>query len=308
MTTRPLYQTLTNAFSNIEALPINNDRTFKAYDRRLERQVLLKLFSLLSSSSSNQKYDNEKSHLQSLSHPNIINLLNSVDVTPTIPDSNDEQGSYLVLEYAVHGDLHGVVERQGAMSEILARTVFHQIIGGLSYLHSRGTAHMDIKMENLVMTEDYSIKITDFDLSQPLNSSELRGRGTMGYRAPEIKTGLCQDLRAADVYSAAITLFILLAGHQPYSEIQSGVGLQYDKLYKIFRKNPSRFWDMHCSYTGNENLFSESFKEMMEKLLAEDPMQRPTIEELKEMEWFKGEILEGDAYVTAMKKYMEEKN
>lgn len=307
MTAQPLHQALLNSFSNIEALSIDNNRTFKAYDARLQQQVLLKLFSIISSSSLNQKYDNEKSHLQSLSHPNIIQLLNAVDTTPTTTDSSEEQSSYLVLEYASFGDLLGVVEDNGAMNEILARTVFHQLIDGLSYLHSMNVAHMDIKMDNLVMTEDYTIKVTDFDLSQPLDSTELRGQGTMGYRAPEIKAGLCQDLRAVDIYSAGVVLFILLAGHNPYSEISSGVGLQYDKLYKTLRRNQTRFWDMHCNYLGNDNLFSGAFKEMVERLLAEDPMMRPTIEEIKEMEWYKGEILEGYSYVAEMKKYTQNK-
>ena len=308
MTTQPLYRALTNMFANIEALSTTNKPLFKAYDSRLQQQVLLKFFSIISSSSSsNQKYDNEKLHLQSLTHPNIVQLLSAIDMTAAPVDSLGEQNSCLVLEYATFGDLLSIVENKGGMSERLARSVFHQLINGVSYLHSKNVAHMDLKMENLVMTGDYTVKITDFDLSQPLNSTELRAKGTIGYRAPEIKEGLCQDLKAADVFSAGVILFILLAGHCPYSEINSGVGLQYDKLYKLLRKNTPRFWDMHCNYIDNEDLFSGAFKQMVEKLLAEDPMQRPTINELKEMEWFKGEILEGDSYVEEMKKYMEKK-
>lgn len=303
MTTQSLYPAPADLFSNIQALSDTKNHAFRAFDTRLNQQVLLKFFPMPSSSSINQKYHNEKSHLESLSHPNIVQLLNAVDLPSARLDSSlPEQSSYLVLELAALGDLLDIVSNRQGMSERMARTVFRQVIEGISYLHSKNIAHLDVKLENLVMTEDYTVKITDFDLSQPLDSKTLLGRGTMGYRAPEIKEGLCQDLRAADVYSAGVILFILLAGHNPY--VESNQGLARDKWYKALRKNTKAFWGMHCMHAGNPELFSDDFKDMVEKLLAEDPMARPTIEEIKEMNWYKGETLEGEFYVEEMKKYM----
>jgi len=72
----------------------------------------------------------------------------------------------------------------------LCRTFFHQLIDGIEYLHSQNLAHMDLKLENLVLGDDFKLKIIDFDLAISLTdekNDQYGGAGTKNYRAPEVR-------------------------------------------------------------------------------------------------------------------------
>ena len=150
--------------------------------------------------------------MSKLDHPNIIRMVDSADKTKVTLDREDQTVSYIGLEYASHGDLYEVVSEHGKMSEILTRTFFCSLIDAVSYMHSNNIAHLDLKLENLLIDSNFNIKVTDFDLSQPVDSTSLIARGTPCYRAPEIKKGICQDLKSADIYSLGVILFIMLSG------------------------------------------------------------------------------------------------
>mmetsp|Transcript_15932 Transcript_15932/g.13499 ORF Transcript_15932/g.13499 Transcript_15932/m.13499 type:complete len:106 (+) Transcript_15932:458-775(+) len=96
--------------------------------------------------------------------------------------------------------------------------MFRQLISGLEYLHLNGVSHLDIKPENILIGEDYKVKITDFDMAYHENDKESRGFGTHDYRAPELVNDKVEDHQAADIYSMGILLFVLMTGSLPYVE------------------------------------------------------------------------------------------
>ena len=68
------------------------------------------------------------------------------------------------MEHAPFGDLADLIMKKSFTSdEIMARTIFHQIHEGLSHLHKHGFAHMDLKCDNILIGEDYKVKLCDFD-------------------------------------------------------------------------------------------------------------------------------------------------
>jgi serine/threonine protein kinase len=99
----------------------------------------------------------------------------------------------IVLEYCPNGDLHGLVEKYGmGIPESLARTFARQILISVNSFHSRGIAHMDIKLENIMLQSEGDlsvVKLIDFGLSRNISCSEdIRSlcSGTPFYIAPEV--------------------------------------------------------------------------------------------------------------------------
>ena len=274
---------------------------YQGFNEKLEQQVALKFFDFHGVTDKN--YRNQISILSQLDHPHIIKLIENVDEVSAVLERKQKQSSYIAFEFAENGDLFEIVSKYGAMSEILCRTLFHQLVDAIEHMHSNGVAHLDLKLENLLFDKDFNLKVTDFDLSQSLDSTTLIARGTAGYRAPEIKKGLCYNLKAADVYSLAIVLFILFNGSPPYAEIQRAMGLEFDGLYKLLMRNNTKFWALHSQYKGNPQYYSQDFKDLINAMLLEEPSQRLTLEEIKQTKWFQGPVLDQQAYDAEIKKY-----
>lgn len=97
--------------------------------------------------------------MKRLDHPNIVKLYEIIDD----PQSDN---FYMVLEYMEHNRLFEGCGPPGGIGEPLARRYFHDIVAGLSYLHSHNVIHGDIKPENLLLSGEGSIKICDFGVSR----------------------------------------------------------------------------------------------------------------------------------------------
>mmetsp|Transcript_3136 Transcript_3136/g.2704 ORF Transcript_3136/g.2704 Transcript_3136/m.2704 type:complete len:223 (+) Transcript_3136:418-1086(+) len=196
--------------------------------------------------------------------------------------------SYLLLEYAPYGDLaEFILSKFFPDDEVLVRTIFHQILNGVEYLHSVGVAHLDLKPENILLSKGYSLKITDFDSSvHTRNASNVGTVGTRNYRAPEIRHSRCKDPRKADIYSLGIILFLLKSGTFPYSEIKN---VEEGQKYKYMIENGDEaFWESHPSSRENGEQFSPEFRSLFMSMVNHDTEARATIKEIKGTEWFKG--------------------
>ncbi len=126
---------------------------------------------------------------------------------------------------------------------MITRYFFHHLADGVEYLHSKGIAHMDLKPENFVLSNDLTLKICDFDLSYKQTDSSIRGKGSKYYRAPEVEARTCQDPKAADIYSMGIVLFVFYTrGVFPFSEEFKVRGRP---INEVFNKSNSEFWQLH---------------------------------------------------------------
>jgi len=293
----------TNTFSLQKRLSSNKFPIYQAIDGDTDRQVVIKIFPKKSNMAS-ISYEKETNFFQKLIHPHIIRLIRSSDSSQLNLESGPTPVSFLLLELAQNGDLFDAISQGGAMSEVLARTVFHQLVDGISFMHNMNIAHLDLKPENILLDENFTVKITDFDLAQNMDGqTRLDGRGTVGYRAPEIREGRCSNLVAADIYSLGVILFIMLAGIPPYMEVEKGFSVEYDGFYKLLRKNTQKFWEIHGRHSSGRNLFKPAVIKLITAMLSEDPNSRPTIDEIKQNSWYNGEVLSQEAYKTEMEKY-----
>jgi len=114
--------------------------------------------------------------------------------------------------------------------------------------------------------------------------------GTPGYRPPEFLAGDYKDLKAADVYSLGIVLFIMVAGTPPYSVIENNKTYTFDKYYEALMKDLTKFWKVHDHYREDDHRepFSKEFKELMQGILREKPQDRLKLDNIKRSKWFEG--------------------
>ena len=105
----------------------------------------------------------------------------------------------------------------------LLRSMFNQLIDGLSSMHNKaGYAHMDIKLENILISNEGHLKLCDFGFSTYASNPVFKKLGTEAYMAPEIHNArfIPCDARKADVFSLGILFFIFAFGAPPFHSAQ----------------------------------------------------------------------------------------
>lgn len=229
-----------------------------------------------------------------LNHENVIEIKKVEKHQKTIHRNKNYISSYLVMEYAPYGNFAGLIPYLiGLDDEKLVRTYFHQLIEGIEYLHQNSVAHMDLKLENILLGQDFKLKICDFDIALWKNQYML-GKGTRNYRAPEIQECQCSDPYAADIYSAGVILFLLMTGCFPYVE---GTTIDGKDFYELLKKGSSLYWKF---IEDSDIRFSEDLKTLFSSMVKADPIERATISEVKMSKWYLGEVYNEQEYADIM--------
>ncbi|KAL8772598.1 MAG: hypothetical protein Q9209_002259 [Squamulea sp. 1 TL-2023] len=210
--------------------------------------------------------------MKKLNHGNLVSLIE-------VLDDPDEDSLYMVLEMCKKGVIMkvGVDEAADPYDEELCRYWFRDLMLGIEYLHAQGVVHRDIKPDNCLLTEDDVLKVVDFGVSEMFEkSSEMltaKSAGSPAFMPPELCVAKHGDIsgRSADIWSMGVTLYCLRFGRIPFE--RPGV-LQ---LYESIRNDP-----LNLS-SGPE--CTDSFEDLMTKLLEKDAKKRITMEGLREHPW-----------------------
>jgi len=273
---------------------ISNERfpIFLVYIKEKEKYCAMKLFPT-QGSKRHFSYKNEI-RFAALAHPNIIKTY-FYEQNRTINSNNTIfTASFILTEFAPYGDFFDFVSNYNKyLTDKLIRTYFRQFIEGLEYLHKKKIAHLDLKLENLFLGEDFTLKIADFDLSCSLNDSVILSQGTKNFRAPEILKETCQNPLSADIYSAGIILFVLKSGGTiPYAE---NVSPNSTNLLDLLHNNNAEFWKVQCKIQNKPSShFSPEFRELFNGMTKEKPKERFTIQDIKKSAWYNGSIMTAD--------------
>jgi serine/threonine protein kinase len=171
--------------------------------------------------------------------------------------------------------------------EKMVRTYFKQLLDGVEYLHENGISHLDLKLENLLLGEDYNLKISDFDVSFFERDRKIRSLGTMNYRAPEIKDQVGVSPQKADIFSLGVILFCMMVGYHPYQEEKVIAGYN---LYDLLLSNPTEFMAAHEKLDSHVKNFPSEFKDFFLSMAKKDPEERPVISKLKQHNWLNGPV------------------
>ena len=196
---------------------------------------------------------------------------------------------YLVLNYFENRNLFYYMEKKkDGFDEIYAKIIFKKILEGIQFCHKNNICHLDIKTENILLDSDFNPIIIDFGLSTESKDSSIKingVRGTLRYLAPEMiseKKLLILNGVKADIYSLGILLFNLITGKYCFTFANYA-----DNLYKyIIEKNYELFWTAVKNNKTNK-ILSDEFKKLYVKMVAKNPNERPSIEDILNTEWMK---------------------
>ncbi|XP_052606303.1 PAS domain-containing serine/threonine-protein kinase isoform X2 [Peromyscus californicus insignis] len=152
--------------------------------------------------------------LSKVEHANIIKVL----------DIFENQGFFqLVMEKHGSGlDLFAFIDRHPCLDEPLASYIFRQLVSAVGYLRSQGIIHRDIKDENIVIAEDFTIKLIDFGSAAYLERGKLFYTfcGTIEYCAPEVLMGNPYRGPELEMWSLGVTLYTLIFEENPFCEVE----------------------------------------------------------------------------------------
>jgi len=275
---------------------------FQVYHAKIpfqDKEYALKAFP--KDASSQVSYRREQDIISSLSHKNIIKYASGIHLTGL----EDMKYDFIVMEYAPYGTFFDLIINKGLTEEKLIRTYFHQLVEGLEHMHSQRIAHVDLKLENLLLGKEFMLKITDFDQSQRTDEKKQEYKGTACYRAPETLEGTRQDFLAADIYSVGVILYTFKAKEFPFIEKQEGAGVKLIH-YDLFSERNEDFWAVKSSEKRNgEELFSADFKELINGMLEKDPRARFGIQDIKSSKWYNGPIFRENELKEKMEKLWE---
>ena len=184
---------------------------YKGKDHKLNRYVAIKV--LKSDYRSDQvfiqKFLSEAQAAAGLMHPNVVNVY----------DVGQDRGLYYMVMELVEGiTLKDYIQKKGKLSAKETISISIQMVTGIQAAHNRHIIHRDIKPQNIIISKEGKVKVTDFGIARATTSTQTISASVMGsvhYTSPEQARGGRVDEKS-DIYSAGITMYEMITGHVPF--------------------------------------------------------------------------------------------
>ena len=202
--------------------------------------------------------EREVEALCELDHQNVIRIYDSF-----IENNN----YYLIFEECTGGSLKNAIENRTIISEIERRSICHQILSALYYMHSKKIAHRDIKPSSILLDHKKKPKLSDFGISIFMQEGQKceKFSGSTPYLAPEILNKQQYDPFKADVWALGITFYEFVTGKTPWKSINI-----VDLVNEI-----KQFEEIHFP-----DSLSENWRTLLTEMLQKDPLKRSGTAEL----------------------------
>lgn len=183
---------------------------YKAKDLTLGRFVAIKVLKPEFSEDLNfvTKFRTEAQSAAGLEHPNIVNIY----------DVGSEKGMhYIVMEYVEGITLKTYIEKKGQLSFKEAVSIAIQVGRGIEAAHSKGIIHRDIKPQNIIISTEGKVKVTDFGIARAASSNTISSdvMGSVHYSSPEQARNGFVDGKS-DIYSLGIVMYEMVTGRVPF--------------------------------------------------------------------------------------------
>jgi len=204
--------------------------------------------------------------LSRIHHPHIVGFHEAIDRTSKI---------YVVMEFCSGGSLFALLKKMTnrCCEEKVAVRLFHETASGIQYLHERSVVHRDIKLENVLLDENESIKIIDFGFATVIQpGKKLKAFcGTPSYMAPEIVARREYIPKAPDVWALGVLFFALLAGHFPFK------GTNDRELYRRIMRGTYQI--------PSRSLPSTVSQQALRRMLDVDQVRRASVSDILKMDF-----------------------
>ena len=185
---------------------------YLAYDRTLKRHVAIKMlrYELSKDERFIKRFKRESAQVINLDHPNIVHVY-------TVGDY--KQQPFIVMEYVKGKTLKDYLREHGALEPQTVIHIMTQLAEGVLYAHQNNIIHRDLKSQNIMITDEQVVKITDFGIALSSNEADMTQTntimGSVHYLAPELARGNLATERS-DIYALGIILYELLTGDVPF--------------------------------------------------------------------------------------------
>jgi serine/threonine-protein kinase len=186
---------------------------YRARDTMLERSVAVKVLreNYSRDPAFLERFRQEAKAAANLSHPNIV----------TVHDFGLDNGQlFIVMEYVPGTDLKTLIKQRGRFTPEEAVPLLIQACAGIGYAHRAGLVHCDVKPQNMLVTPDMRLKVTDFGIARALSTIHPQEQsdviwGSPQYFSPEQASGSAPS-PASDVYSLGVIMYEMLTGSLPF--------------------------------------------------------------------------------------------
>ena len=184
---------------------------YKGLDHKLNRLVAIKVLKsdFRSDEMFIKKFLSEAQAAAGLMHPNVVNVY----------DVGQDRGLYYMVMELVEGiTLKDYIQRKGRLSPKETISISIQMVNGIQAAHRKNIVHRDIKPQNIIISKDGKVKVTDFGIARATTSAQTVSSSVMGsvhYTSPEHARGEMVNEKS-DIYSAGITMYEMVTGHVPF--------------------------------------------------------------------------------------------
>lgn len=258
----------TGAFSSVK----------KAFSSEMNQTVAIKIVSKQKATKEVQTkfLPREIELVSGLKHPNLIRFYECIETTMRF---------YIIMQYAENGSLLQLIRKEKFLPEKRAKSYFSQLISAVEYIHKMGVVHRDIKCENIVFDENFTLKLIDFGFARGNMQPVMAGGkmkpvlsktfcGSHAYASPEILKSIPYQPQLSDIWAVGVVLFTMVFGRLPFSN-QTNVVV----LIKQVADGP-KFPKDRC--------VSEECKYVIHRILRPAEV-RISIEEMRRLPWLNEE-------------------
>lgn len=189
---------------------------------------------------------------------------------------------FVFMRYAERGDLFDYLVANGSMPEEQCATWVRQLAAAIQYLHTLEVAHRDLKCENVLITQNFNVKLSDFGFVRSCMDEESSSVtlsqtfcGSLTYVSPEIIKGSPYEPKISDMWSFGVLTFMMVNKAHPFDSTH---------LQSLYQNQINRNWKFT---TKKNDSVSQACREFINNLLEPDTKKRWTIENVMQSDWLK---------------------
>ena len=183
---------------------------YKAIDRKLNRYVAIKVLKaeFRKDATFTNKFQTEAQAAAALSHPNVVNVY----------DVGEDRGvQYIVMELVEGITLKEYIQKKGRLTPKEVISIAVQVCSGIEMAHNHSIVHRDIKPQNIMISKEGKVKVTDFGIAKATSSNTIstNAMGSVHYTSPEQARGGFSNAKS-DIYSLGISMYEMITGQLPF--------------------------------------------------------------------------------------------